>query len=545
MKIAGGFFALVALLALNALSEQILKPNLQPERIRAHLRFLSDDLLEGRAPGTRGGKLAARYIATQFRLIGLQPAGEDRYYQRVPLVGTTVDPAMQLTIEGKGEPLILGYGKDFVAWAGVEKERVVLSGKELVFVGYGIRAPEVPWDDYKGADLKGKILLMLVNDPPSEDPEFFGGKALTYYGRWTYKLEEAARQGAAGAILIHSTEMAGYPWGVVENSWSGGQFSLPSHSPAPSQFEAWIRQEPGDQLLQKGGLSFDQARKLAARQDFEPVRLGLSVSIEMRSTIRQFESPNVIGRLEGRDPKLKDEVILITSHYDHLGIGAEVGDDRIYNGALDNASGTAGLLELAAAFSAYPERPRRSLLFVAVTAEEQGLLGSKYYAAHPLVSLSKTAANINVDSINVWGRTENIVALGAERSTIGLVTRQVAEKMNMIISPDTFPEKGLFFRSDQFSLVKVGVPAVFFVWGTRFVGKPANWGEDLAREYTAKHYHQPSDEFDPSWSFEGANQMMEFAFWTALLLANREEMPKWKPGDPFEAVRRKALTSDH
>ena len=536
-------FVLIRLLW-GAPGPSFLEPDLRLQSIRLHTKFLADDLLEGRAPGTRGGELAARYIATQFQLAGLEPANGDSFYQMVPLVGTIVDPTMVLTITGKEESLTLNYGKDFVAWAGEEQEKVVLSGQSLVFVGYGVSAPEVPWDDYKDVDLGGKVLLMLVNDPPSDDPGFFGGKALTYYGRWTYKLEEAARRGAAGAILIHNDDMAGYPWGVVENSWSGGQFSLSSQGPSTPRVEAWIREEHADRLLRSRGLSFKEAHRLAGRADFEPIPLDLSVSIEVVSTIQSTESPNVVGMLRGRDPKLKDEVILITSHYDHLGVGSEVAGDSVYNGALDNASGTGGLLELAAAFARYPERPRRTVLFAAVTAEEQGLLGSKYYAAHPLVPLSKTAANINVDSINVWGRTENIAALGAERSTIESVIHQVAKKMNMVVSPDVFPEKGLFFRSDQFSLVKVGVPSIFLIRGNRFMGKPPNWGKELTREYTAKHYHQPSDEFDPSWSFEGAAQMMEFTFWTTLHLANQEAMPQWKPGDPFEAVRKKVLATD-
>lgn len=531
------------LLLLGEAQDPAPRPELRPERIRAHVRFLADDLLEGRAPGSRGGELAARYIGTQFRLIGLESVQEDSYYQSVPLLGIVADPRMQLSIDGRGEPLLLQYGEDFVASSGVEKEQVSLSRKELVFVGYGIDAPEVPWDDYKRAEVKGKVLLILVNDPPSEDPGFFGGKALTYYGRWTYKLEEAARRGAAGAVLIHSTDMAGYPWAVVENSFSGEQFSLPSEQPKNTLVEAWIQEDVADRLLRSSGLSFEKARQLAGQPSFKPVPLGLSVSIEIQSQIQRTESPNVIGRLEGSDPKLKKEVIIVTSHYDHLGIGAEVAGDRIYNGALDNASGIGGLLELASALADYPRRPRRSILFAAVTAEEQGLLGSKYCASHPLVPLSRTAANINVDSINVWGKTEDIAALGADRSSIEIAIRKAAAKMSVVVSPDPFPEKGLFFRSDQFSFAKAGIPSVFFLRGNQYVGKPKAWGEKLVKEYISKHYHQPSDEFDPSWSFEGAAQLMEVVFWTALYLANQEEMPRWKPGDPFEAARQKQPTT--
>lgn len=516
-------------------------PAVDLEKIRAHVRFLSDDLLEGRAPGSRGGELAARYIATQFELAGLEPVNGDSYYQMVSLVGVEPDPAMQLRIAGKGLSLPLQYRQDFVAVAGVQREEVALQEGELVFVGYGITAPEVPWDDYKATDLKGKVLLMLVNDPPSDDPGFFGGKALTYYGRWTYKFEEAARRGAAGALIIHNTEMAGYPWTVVDSSWTGEQFSLPLEEPKSTVVEGWIQQGTADQLLRHAGLSFERALEMAAKSDFQPLPLGLKVSLQIRSQIRQVESPNVIARLPGSDAQLKEEVVLITTHYDHLGVGNPVEGDGIYNGALDNASGTGGLLELASRMAVYAERPRRSILFAAVTAEEQGLLGSQYYAAHPLVPLSRTAASINFDSINVWGRTENIVPLGAERSSIEPLVARVGEEMDMMLSPDAFPEKGYFFRSDQFSLVKVGVPAVYLSRGHRYIGKPENWGEELAKEYTARHYHQPSDEFDPSWSFEGAAQMMQFAFRTALYLANADAMREWKPGDAFEAARKRSL----
>ena len=543
-KLVAAFLSLMmSLLLLGEAQKPGPRPDLQPERIRAHVRFLSDDLLEGRAPGARGGELAARYIATQFQLMGLKPANGDSYYQSVPLLGIHTDPGMQLRVDAKGESLLLDYGKDFVAWPGEERKQVSLTGQEVVFVGYGISAPEVPWNDYKGEKVEGKVVLILVNDPPSEDPDFFGGKALTYYGRWTYKLEEAARQGAAGAILIHNSQMAGYPWAVVKNSWSGEQFSLPSEQVKSTQVEAWVREEVADQLLREVELSFEKARELAGRATFKPVPLGLTVSIKIQSSIQHTESPNVIGWLEGSDARLKREVIVVTSHYDHLGIGAEVDGDRIYNGALDNASGIGGLLELASAFSAYPQRPRRSILFAAVSAEEQGLLGSMYYVSHPLVPLSRTAANLNVDSINVWGRTEDIAVLGAERSTIETAIQKAAAKTNMRVSSDPFPEKGLFFRSDQFSFAKAGVPAVFFLRGTHYVGKPRGWGEELVKEYIAKHYHQPSDEFNPSWSFEGAAQLMESVFWTALYLANEDEMPRWNPGDPFEAIRKRQLTT--
>lgn len=515
--------------------------DVDPARIRAHVRFLADDLLEGRSPGTRGGELAARYLATQFELAGLEPANQGSYYQMVPLVGITAEPSMVLRISAPSRQLSLEYLKDFVAWAGVEQEEVSLDNRPLVFAGYGITAPEVPWDDFEGVEVRDKVLLVLVNDPPSEDPNFFGGPALTYYGRWTYKLEEAARRGAAGILLIHNTEMAGYPWGVVEGSWTGEQFGLPQSEPKTTLVEGWIQQERADQLLRLAGLSFEEARALAARPDFRALPLNLRVSIQIRSRIRRIESPNVVARLPGSHPQRREEAILITTHYDHIGVGPEVEGDRIYNGAFDNASGTGALLELARVMAAATPAPPRSILFAAVTAEEQGLLGSEYYARHPLVPLAKTVANINVDGVNPWGETEDLVAMGAERSTLQQVVEQVAREMGMSLSPDPSPEKGYFFRSDQFSLVKVGVPAVYYDFGLRFKGKPASWGRELMDTYTARHYHQPSDEFDPEWTFEGAAQLMRVVGKTALRLAHQETFPEWNPGDPFAAIREASL----
>ncbi|MBI4446396.1 MAG: M28 family peptidase [Acidobacteria bacterium] len=515
---------------------------IQPSNIRAHVRFLSSDLMEGRLPATRGGDLAAHYIATQFELAGLKPVNKDSYFQMVPMVGMNADPNMQMVLDRQGSSLELNYRKDFVAWAGIEKEEVTIRNGEVVFVGYGISAPEVPWDDYKGTDVRGKILMMLVNDPPSDDPGFFGGKALTYYGRWTYKLEEAARRGALGVLLVHNTDMAGYPWQVVEGSWTGEQFSLPQEVEKSSVIEAWITEARADEVLKAAGLNFAQARERAGKADFRSVPLGWSMNLSVNSSIRKVESPNVVGLLEGIDARLKNEIILITTHYDHLGIGIEVEGDSIYNGAFDNASGTGGMLELARVMAA--QRPRWSILFAAVTAEEQGLIGSEYYARHPLFPLSRTAANINFDSISVWEESENIITMGAERSSLDEVVRNVASEMRIVISPDPFPEKGHFFRSDQFSLVKVGVPAVYLDPGLMIRGKPEGWGERMMNEYTEKRYHQPSDEFDPSWSFEGAAQMMEFARRTALKIANSESMPRWKPGDQFEALRKKNLAEE-
>jgi Zn-dependent M28 family amino/carboxypeptidase len=533
------FFLLLLGTTVAAAGDRPGTPDIRAGSIGAHVDFLAHDLLEGRAPGHRGGDLAAEYIATQFRLAGLKPGNGDSYFQQVPMVGITVDPAVRLRLAvGGKEEADLTYREDFVAAAGVEQERIVLSDLDLVFVGYGITAPEVPWDDYKGVDVKGKVLLMLVNDPPSDDPGFFGGKALTYYGRWTYKYEEAARQGAAGAIIIHNTEMAGYPWTVVQSSWTGEQFGLPAAEPTGLLMQAWVQQDHADQWFRRIGLDFEKALQMAAKPDFQPVDMKLQVSAELNASLRRIESPNVVAVLEGTDPGLKNEFIIITTHYDHLGVDPSIEGNSIYNGALDNASGTAGMLELARAMAADAVKPRRSVLFAAVTAEEQGLLGSKFYAENPLFPLSRTVANVNIDAINVWGRTENMIAMGAERSSIEDVTNKVARELKVELSPDPSPEKGSFFRSDQFSLVKVGVPAVYIRYGLHFEGKPRGWGEEMVEQYTARHYHQPTDEVQDDWTYEGSVQMMEFVYRTVFYLGNQEGIPEWKPGDPFERARK-------
>jgi Zn-dependent M28 family amino/carboxypeptidase len=524
-------FGLIAVGRVNASG---CEPNISAQNIKEMTRFLSDDLMEGRGPGTRGGELAAKYIADQFILTGLAPANGDSYFQNVPMIGVTVVPPASLEfVDKRGQKISPEFGKDFVGWP--TQGIADLASKELVFVGYGVNAPEVPWNDYKGQSVKGKILLMLVNDPPSDDPKFFGGKALTYYGRWTYKFEEAARQGAVGAILIHNTDMAGYPWQVVETSWSGEQFKLPTEEVKSTLIEGWIQQAVAEKLFESAGLTFERAREMAGKADFSPLSLGVTVNVHMKSETRKIESPNVVAKLEGVDPKLKDEVIIITSHWDHLGIGKPVNGDAIYNGALDNASGVAGLIELARVMSLQPEKPKRSIIFAALTGEEQGLLGSAYYAAHPLVPLSKTALDVNFDAINVWGRTSNLVASGTEYSTgLAETVAKVAREMKVEITPDPQPEKGSFFRSDQFSLVKVGVPAAYIRYGLRFEGKSEDWGEKLVNDYTSKNYHQPSDQFDPSWSFEGAVQMMEFSRRLVTYVANADAMPQWNAGSPFQ-----------
>ncbi|MFB3903779.1 MAG: M28 family metallopeptidase [Acidobacteriota bacterium] len=537
MKAVCGLVVLITALSLSLLAEDGVS-TVQGRNIRIHTRFLSDDITEGRAPGSRGGELAAKYIATQFELAGLSPVSGDSFFQMVPMIGSKPSQPPKLAISGAGmAPVQFQFARDFVGWPASSRPEAGLTDSQLIFVGYGIKAPEMGWDDYKGQDSKGKVLLMLVNDPPSADPSFFGGPALTYYGRWTYKFEEAARQGAAGVLLIHDTEMAGYAWQVVEASWTGERFDLPAESPQSTLFEGWIQRAKADELFKRKGLDFERAVEMAGKREFAPVDLGMTVSAGFRSDTRRIESPNVLGLLKGRDPALQNEAILITTHYDHFGIGKEVNGDKIYNGALDNASGTAGLIELARVLAASSEPPRRSVIFAAVTGEEQGLLGSAYYAAHPAWPLAQTVANINVDAINVWGRTRSMIAMGAQRSSLERNVEELAAQLGLALSPDPEPEKGGFFRSDHFSLVKVGVPAVYIRYGRDFEGKPPDWGQRLADEYLARRYHQPNDEFDPSWSFEGAEQMMELVRLLTLSIGNAAERPEWKTGDPFGKTR--------
>jgi len=508
--------------------------------IRAHLKFLADDLLEGRGPGSRGGDLAAKYIAAQFEALGLEPAvGDTSYFQPVELLG--MNPAPRITFYTKRGRLQPTYRRDFVAWTPIERATVRLARSNVIYMGYGIDAPEYNWNDYEGVDVAGKVLLISPNEPPSTDDRFFDGKALTYYGRWTYKFEEAARRGAAGVILIHTTEKAGYGWPVVEGSWSGEQFYVGGQEAARQlRLESWITQEVASRLLKSEGYDLADLLDKAGKPGFRPIPLRFQVEARISNTIRHIVSPNVIGKVPGSD--LADQYILYTSHYDHLGMDPTKAGDNIFNGAVDNASGTAGLIELARAFTEVRPRPRRSILIAAVTAEEAGLLGSKWYAQHPVVPLAKTAAEVNIDAINVRGETRDIIPMGADLSSIRTVVEQVAKEMGMTLSPDPMPEQGFFFRSDQFSLVKVGVPAVYFDPGDKYVGQPEDYGRKLAEDYIKNRYHRPSDEYDPSWSLEGAEQMLRFAFKTGYALANADQMPVWKEGVPFKRVRQEILS---
>ena len=512
----------------------------QPERMRSDLKFLASDLLEGRGTGARGGRIAEEYIAAQFEMAGLKPFGDNgTYLQKVPLIGLTTLPETAFTVKPqKGSPMNLRFLEDFVVNALSLKEQEVINAP-LVFAGYGISAPEFQWNDYAGLDAKGKIVLVLVNDPPSEDPEFFGGKAMTYYGRWTYKFEEAARQGAAGILLIHNTEMASYGWGVVKNSWSGEQAYLEN---VPGQYAlpmaGWIQEPVAAKIAEAAGTDlkswFDQAKT----KGFRPVALPVTIEGKLLAKAKPLEAHNVIGILEGNDPARQKEAIAYTAHHDHLGIGNAVDGDNIYNGAEDNASGTALLIELARAFSEAPQKPPRAVIFLAVTAEERGLRGSEYYAKAPKLPAKQTMINLNYDGLAMWGESEDVTLTGAERTTVWPIVQAVAKEIGYRIEPDAHPEAGYYYRSDHFSLARVGIPAFSIDSGSDYVGKPKDFGDQKYKEYIQKHYHQPSDEYNPQWDFSGAKKLAALGIAIGWRVAELKEQTGWVKGDEFEKVRK-------
>jgi len=511
---------------------------IEPERIRAHVRFLSSDLLEGRGTGQRGGDLAAEYIGTQFALNGLKPAGDaGTYMQKVPMVGIT--PAPDTTFElvpNKGQAMQLKPLDQYVAYDQTQNTSDEINA-DIVYVGYGIDAPEYQWNDYKGTDVRGKVLLMLVNEPSSSsDPNFFKGRALTYYGRWTYKYEQAARLGAVGALLIHKTEMASYPWEVVRNSNSGEKAYLKSDEPH-LKAAAWIQLDVAQQLVGRAGFSLDKLMEEAQSSSFHPVPLPVKLKAHMVSKVRPFSSNNVIAMLPGTDPKLKDEAVLYTAHYDHLGIRPDMPGDNIYNGARDNATGCGILLELARVFAQAPSKPRRSILFASVTAEEQGLLGSEYLGKHPPIPAGKIALDLNFDDIPPLGSPEEVEVSGSERTNFYPTVEAVAKDFRLAIRPDSHPEAGHYYRSDHFSLARVGVPAFSLNEGMKYKGHNTEWGLQQAEEYTNKHYHQPSDEYSSSMDFTGDAVLARFGFALGWQAATQPKLVDWQKGDEFEKPR--------
>ena len=522
------------LLVLCALCVSAQSPALSPERIREHTRFLSSDLLEGRGVGQRGGDLATEYIATQLALTGAKPAGDNgTYFQSVPLVGVETQPAATMSASGSGKTLDFRWGEDFVSVSPMQRPDVRFEAP-AVFVGHGITAPEFHWDDFKGVDVSGKLLILFTNEPPSTDPKFFDGTALTYYGRWTYKYEEALRHGAAGVLIIHTTPTASYGWDVVRNSWARETpFVKLGPNDKALSMQGWITRESGDKLLALSNHTVDELLAISEKPDFKPIDLGIRIRVHLPSKVRDIETRNVAAIIPGSDPQLKNEAVIFSAHWDHLGIGTPVNGDAIYNGAIDNATGCAILIELAHAWASLPEKPRRSAVFLSVTAEEGGLKGSEYYAAHPLIPPAKTAIVINYDALYPWGKAKDVVVTGAERTTAWPTVQQIAKRMNLAISPDDAPEAGHYFRSDHFSFAHAGIPAFSIGHATEFAGHPAGWGKQMYEEYNSKHYHQPSDEFQPDWDFTALAQAAEFGFLLGQDAANQAKLPDWRPGDQF------------
>jgi Zn-dependent M28 family amino/carboxypeptidase len=527
---------------------------IKPEQVLAHIKVLASDEFEGRGPGSAGEQKTIAYLTGQFREMGLKPGNPDgTYVQDVPLTGFRAT-RISGSVSTSGGPLTLSFPADFVAVSRRMTKDVKVHGSEVVFVGYGVVAPEYGWDDYKGLDVRGKTLLMLVNDPPVPvpkdpsklDPSVFKGRAMTYYGRWTYKYEIASEKGAAAAILIHETGPAGYPFEVVRGSWGRENFDIArpqaaGQAPDRVAVEGWITDAKARDVLKANGRDFDALKKAAARRDFRPVPLGSTARIEITNTLREVKSKNVLARLEGSDPKLKDELLVYTAHWDHLGRDHERKDDQIFNGAADNASGVAAVLEIARAFTRITPAPKRSILFLAVTAEEQGLLGAKHYAANPLYPLERTLADINLDVINLWGPTTDIISIGMGQTTLDDLLVEVAGGRGRTVAPDADPEKGYYYRSDHFEFAKRGVPALDPKGGRQYAGKSADFGKHKQEEYTEKDYHKPSDEVKPDWDLSGAVADMKLLVELGYRVAEGPKYPEWKPGSEFRARRETML----
>ena len=519
------------------------------DALRGHIRFLADDLLEGRGPGSRGDELTRLYIATQLQSLGYTPAAADgSWVQPVPMIGVTTQPPGSVSIQtrrggddGDRGDVVWQTVEDAMWTIGRPVESVSLDDAAMVFVGYGIQAPQYDWDDYKDVDVRGKVIVMLNNDP-SDDPELFEGKRRLYYGRWDYKYESAARAGAAAAIIIHTTPSAGYPWQVVQTSWAGEEFELAGVEGPRVDVKAWATEAAVKRLFDSCGMDLDACVAKANRRDFRPIDIPATLSVDLSAEVRRQDTANVFGKWVGSDPTLASEHVILMAHHDHLGIGTrDENGDAIYNGAIDNASGTASLLTMARAFASLPEPPRRTIFVAAVGAEEQGLLGSKYMAAEPPVAPGKMAALINMDGVNNIGRTRDVNVIGYGKSSMDGLVAAVARSQNRVVTPDHFPDRGYYYRSDQFSLAKIGVPAVYLHTGTNVLNRPPGWGKEQLDQWVENTYHQPSDEYMASWNLEGAVEDVRLLFTVARLAADGDAMPRWNAGDEFEAARKEAL----
>jgi len=517
-----------------------------PDGLLAHIKILASDEFEGRAPGTKGEELSVKYISDQFKQIGLKPGNPNgSYVQEVPLAGIKSEPRMSFTVGDKTTEL--KYPDDFVASSARLQPEIKVNNSDVAFVGYGIVAPEYGWDDYKDANVRGKTILMLINDPAIPDPKdpskpddkMFKGKAMTYYGRWTYKYEIAAQKGAAAAVIIHETGPAAYPYSVVKTSWAKENYEIdaPNKNMGAVEVRSWITLDVAKKLLADCGQDFDGLKKSAITKEFRPVTLNAKANMDIKQQLHSFKSHNVIGKLGGSDPKLQDEYVIYTAHWDHLGRHPELQDDQIFNGAIDNASGVASVIQLATAFTKLNPPPNRPVLFMATTAEEAGLLGAKFYAEHPLYPLEKTLADINIDTVNPWGKTRDIEDLSNNNSTLDDLLAAAAKRNGRVMAPNSQPEKGSFYRADHFEFSKRGVPALYTGGGKDFIGKPADFGPQKKDDYTAHRYHQASDEVNPNWDLSGAVQDIDLLFEVGYQVANADKFPEWKPGTEFKARR--------
>jgi Zn-dependent M28 family amino/carboxypeptidase len=540
----------------SAITTTALRPALSAitsDNLLQHINRLASDGFEGRAPGTAGEDSSVAYITEQFKAIGLAPGNPDgTYIQPVSMIGYTSHP--EATFAAGGKTMKLRFPNDYVAVSRRNATDVRVDSSDVVFVGYGVVAPEYGWDDYKGMDVKGKTIIMLINDPAVPNPNdstkldstMFKGKAMTYYGRWTYKYEIASDKGAAAAIIVHETGPAGYPFDVVQGSWGRENFDV-KETGATNRVavESWMTLTKTKELFRNAGLDFDSLHKAATRKDFKPVSLNAKATFHVRNQVREIQSKNVVGKLEGSDPSLKNEYVVYTAHWDHLGKDTTLKGDQIFNGALDNASGVAALLTLAKAYKALPTPPARSLLFLAVTAEEQGLLGAKWYATHPLYPLDKTLADMNIDGVNQWGKTKDMTVVGYGNSTMDdLLGSVLGSQGGRSMKPDPEPEKGFYYRSDHFEFAKQGVPSLYVDAGTEYVGKDSSYGQKKRDEYTNNDYHKPSDQVKPDWDLSGAVEDLQAFFQVGYRVAQTDHWPEWKPGNEFKARRDSMLKGD-
>lgn len=525
-------------------TEQQSASRINVDALRAHIRFLADDRLQGRGPGSVGDELAQKYIVAKLESLGFQPAAPDGgYLQSVPLIGVKTNAPDTVTFRSGAKSLTLDRDQDYVMTSGRPRSRTGFEASELVFVGYGMVAPEYDWDDFKDVDVSGKVLLIMNNDP-ADDPELFAGNRRLYYGRWDYKYDMAARKGAAGAIIIHTTASAGYPYGVVQTSWNGVQFELADQEKPRTEMNGWLTESATRELVELSGHNLDQLRSSAEKRDFRPVALNTTLALSLRCEIQKSETANVIAKLAGSDPQLADESVVFMAHHDHIGmaIARDETGDNIYNGAVDNASGVAALLCIADACASMPTRPKRSLLFSTVGAEEQGLLGSKHFASQPPVPAGYLAAVINIDGLGILGRTHDVNVIGLGKSTMDDHVRSIANWQRRVVVPDQFPDRGYYYRSDQFSLAQVGVPGVYLHPGIQVRNRPDGWGRARREEWVRTNYHQTSDEYSEDWDLSGAAEDVQFLYHVGIRAANAAEMPRWLPGDEFESARKQAIS---